>query len=147
MQPLRDLLYKIEGKGQWTLANNIGGKVLPPLSAVRRKKKGPNSESIGSIATAQDEVDSIVRQAYDEVYKGNLVDIEAATNKYVEDYGPYIYNGIEASMARMAGDHRKEMATNATESACGSDQWAPGDSRLLSNLAFEHLAELLNSIE
>ena len=35
----KDALYRIKGKGQWCLANNIGGKTLPPLSAVRRKKK------------------------------------------------------------------------------------------------------------
>ena len=59
----KDLLYKIKTKGQWSLANNIGGKALPPLSAVRRKKKGPNGEPVGSIATAQAEVDAIVSEA------------------------------------------------------------------------------------
>ena len=73
------------------LANNIGGKALPPLSAVRRKKKGPNREPPGSIATAQAEVDAIVRGAYAKVYKGNMANIEEATNKYLEEYSHLIY--------------------------------------------------------
>ena len=40
----KDTLYRIKGKGQGSLANNIGGKVLAPLSVVRRRKKGPNGE-------------------------------------------------------------------------------------------------------
>ena len=77
----KDKLYRVKGKGQWSLANNIGGKTLPPLSAVRRKENGPNGEPIGSIATAQVEVDSIVREAYAKVYKGNQASIEEATQK------------------------------------------------------------------
>ena len=99
----KNLLYKIKGKGQWTLANSIGGKTLPPLSAVRRKKKGPNGEPIGSIATSQTEVASIVRLAYQEVCKGNMVDTEAATKRYLEDYEPYIYNGKEVNMTLYGG--------------------------------------------
>ena len=53
----------------------------------------------------------------------------------------------KANITPLAGADLKEMATNAKESACGTDQWAPGDFKLLSNLAYEHLAELLNSIE
>ena len=96
-----------------SLANNIGGKVLPPLSAVRRKKKGPNGEPKGSIATAQTEVDEIVREAYAEVYKGNLEDIEESTQRYMQDYSQYIYEGKETNITPLSGADLKDLATNA----------------------------------
>ena len=101
------------------------GKSITPRSAVRRKKKGPNGEPIGSIATSQKQVDSIVRQAYQELDIGNMVDIEAATKRYLEDYAQFIYNGKEARVTHLAEEHLKEMAIHAKESTCGTDQWAP----------------------
>ena len=59
----------------------------------------------------------------------------------------YIYVGPEAKSTRLNGQHLKHMAVNAKESAAGMDQWTPGDFRLLSDLAYEHLAELMNCIE
>ena len=50
-------------------------------------------------------------------------------------------------MTPLTGKHLKHMAANAKEPAAGIDQLSPGDFRLLSDLAFEHLAELMNSIE
>ena len=40
-------------------------------------------------------MDAIVREAYAEVYKGNLVNIEAATQRYLQDYAHLIYIGKE----------------------------------------------------
>ena len=50
-------------------------------------------------------------------------------------------------MQKLTGKCLRYMAMSAKESAAGMDQWCPGDFRLLSDLAFEHLAELLNMVE
>ena len=100
---LKDKLYRIRGKGQWTLAKNIGGKSLSPLNAVRRKEKGPKGEPKGSIATRQKEVDQIARAAYTKIYKGNFGDIKAATKTDLEDYAAFIYEGPEAKIDPFSG--------------------------------------------
>ena len=85
----KEKIYRIKGKGKWTLANSVGSKTLPPLTAVKRKHKGPNNEPVGSIATAQGEVDTIVREAYDEIDVGNKANQEQATAEYLEQYKIY----------------------------------------------------------
>ena len=80
----KDNIYRIEGKGHWSLAKSVGSKTLPPLTAVKRKQKGPKGEPVGSIATAQGEVDAIVRKAYDEIYVGSKANQEQATADYLE---------------------------------------------------------------
>ena len=87
----QQVLYKIKGKGQWTLAKHMGGKTLPPLTAVKRVKKGEKGEAVGTIATRTKEVDKIVREAYNAVYQGNKKDIEEATEHYLKEYENYIY--------------------------------------------------------
>ena len=79
----KENIYRIKGEGQWSLAKSVGSKTLPPLMAVRRKHKGPHGEPVGSIATAQGEVDTIVR---DEIYVGNKANQEQATAEHLEQY-------------------------------------------------------------
>ena len=67
--------------------------------------------------------------------------------EYMKTYGKYIFEGPEANITPMSGEHLERLATNAKESAAGMDQWTPGDFRLLSKLAFEHLADMLNMVE
>ena len=50
-------------------------------------------------------------------------------------------------MEDLTADDLKETAACTGDSAAGLDQWAPGDMKLLSNKAYETLAELLNMIE
>ena len=59
----------------------------------------------------------------------------------------FIFEPPTANMSKLTRPHLQSMAVNAKESAAGMDQWAPGDFRLLSDLAFEHLADILNLIE
>ena len=99
----------------------------------------------GSIATAPAEVDDIVRKAYGKIYKGNVTYIEKATRQYLEDYAEFLFEAPTANITMLT--ELKAMAVSAKESAAGLDQWAPGDLRLLSDLAFEYLADLLNMIE
>ena len=64
-------------------------------------------------------------------------------NKYAE----FIYNGKEATMEKLSGKGLKITAACTGESAAGLDQWALGDLKLLSDLAYEELAVMLNMVE
>ena len=92
-------------------------------------------------------MDQIVRKAYDKIYKGNLQNLGEATKTYMSEYVEHIFEGPEANITPMSGKHLRQMAETAKESAGGMDQWTPGDFRLLSDLAYEHLAHMLNGIE
>ena len=48
---------------------------------------------------------------------------------------------------KLLGKDLQEVAMAGVESAAGMNQWAPGDLKLLSPHAFEHLATFLNMIE
>ena len=50
-------------------------------------------------------------------------------------------------MAELTADNLKETARCTEDSASGLDQWAPRDKRLLSDKAFDSLAEIINMIE
>ena len=62
-------------------------------------KKGEKGEAIGTSTTRTKEVDKIVREAYDEVYKGIKKNIGEATEMYLKEYEKYIYEGPEATIA------------------------------------------------
>ena len=42
-----------------------------PLIAVRRRERRQRGQQAGTVATSPKEVDSIIREVYDEIYKGD----------------------------------------------------------------------------
>ena len=65
-------LYQVKGKGQWGLYKLLKKPPATPLVAVRRRRKGLlTGQRIGTIATLPSEIDSIIRQEYGGIYKGN----------------------------------------------------------------------------
>ena len=80
---------------------NVGG--APPLIAVARLEKGPQGQAIGTIATAPQEVDAIIRKAYGEKYKGNCIDQQALLEKYLNEYDKYIFKMPQAEVDDITG--------------------------------------------
>ena len=62
-------------------------------------------------------------------------------------YKKFIYRANEASMEALTGSDLQKVAVAAEETSAGMDQWAPGDLKLLSPLAFEWLAAFLSEVE
>ena len=89
-EKVRTQMYKAKDKGQWELHKQMKeDKSIPPV-AVRRKEKGPIGQPAGTIATSPQEVDSIIRKVYGEIYKGNLgggKEAEEKAKEYIEEYG------------------------------------------------------------
>ena len=65
----------------------------------------------------------------------------------MEKYDRYIFKKKEANLEKLEGRDLRITAACTGESAAGLDQWAPGDFKLLSDLALEKLAEMLNMVE
>ena len=65
------LVYKKKDKGQWHLYRHMKRDAATPLVAVRRKQRGSRGQQVGTIATSPKEVDSIMRNEYGAIYKGN----------------------------------------------------------------------------
>ena len=59
----------------------------------------------------------------------------------------YIFKQTEAEMKPLTAKDLQITALSIKDSASGMDQWAPGDITLLSPMAFEALATMLNKIE
>ena len=105
MREEKQRIVRIKGTGQWSLAKQMGVKSLPPLTVVRRIVRGPQGEPVGSVATSPTEVDEIVREAYGKIYAGNKTEQEVALQEYLETTGKYIFDGPEANLPPMSGDH------------------------------------------
>ena len=95
----------------------MGAKSAPPLTAAKRVKKGPAGQPTGTVATETNEVDQIVRDAYNAIYRGNVVDQKAVAQRYMEDYKQFIFNAKEASIGKLSG---ADLQTVAHTLECGS---------------------------
>ena len=84
-------LYRAKAAGQWAICKNLGQRNAAPLTALRRKRTGPKGQPKGSIATAPGEVDEILRESLDKIYKGNTNNPEEKADEYMKKYTRYIY--------------------------------------------------------
>ena len=110
-------------------------------------KIGPQGQAVGTVATAPQEVDAIIRKAYGKIYKGNSSDQQATMEKYFEDYDKYVFKMPEAEVEDITGNDVKVICNEAKHTAGGMDQWTPADFTELSDLAYQHLADMMNAIE
>ena len=115
--------------------------------AVQRPTRGPQGQAAGTIASAPEEVDEIVRKVYGEIYKGNCKDKEAVVEKYMQDYDSFIFKMDEAEIEDVIGRDVKTTCNEAKHTAAGMDQWTPADLQEHSGLAYQRLAEFLNMVE
>lgn len=140
-------LYSHQTKGGWRMSNKLGAGGSPPLIAVARLERGPQGQAIGTIATSPKEVDDIGRNAYGQFYNVNCSDQHALADKYGRDYGQYISKMPEAVVEHITGAGVKATCNEATHTAAGMGQWAPEDLKELSDNAYQHLADMVNTIE
>ena len=73
----RQKRFAAKGKGQWEISKSMRGESASPLTALRRKTRGPRGQAPGTITTDPKEVDAIVRGTSGKIYAGNI------NNKYV----------------------------------------------------------------
>ena len=118
--------YSHKSKGAWSMGKKLNAGGAPPLIAVARLEKGPQGRAIGTIATAPQEVDAIIRKAYGKIYKGNCSDQQELLDKHLKDYDKFIFKMLEAEVDDITGEDVKAICNDAKHTAAGMDQWAPG---------------------
>lgn len=69
----------------------IRGSGTAPLLFVRRTEVGPQFQPIGSIATHPDVVDRIVRNAWADIYAGNVTDEEEHLRNFLSQMAGYLF--------------------------------------------------------
>ena len=102
------------------------------------------------MATSPEEVESIIRKVYGEIYKGNRAkdeDPEEFADKYMKEYEKWIFHQREMETEKITGEDVENIVKHLGETAGGLDQWNPADLKLLSKEACEWLAAFLNLIE
>ena len=110
-------------------------------------KKEPQGQAIGTIATSLQEVDATIRKVYGEIYKGNCSDQQELLDKYIKEYDQFIFKMPEAEVEDTIGEDVKAICNEAHHTDAGMDQWAPADLKELSDLVYQHLADMMNTIE
>ena len=86
------------------------------------RRKGPQGQHAGTIATSPKEVDKIIREVYGEIYKGNLGDRQEAERMadiYMEEYQDFILDQPEA----IAEDIMAEDVANIVNKRRQQDVW------------------------
>ena len=94
-----------------------------PLVAVRRKQKGFRGQQVGTIATSPKKVDSIIRNEYGAIYKGNGKkgeDPEVFADGYLKEYEDFIFKQPEMEIEDITGEDVEATVQNLKETGGGS---------------------------
>ena len=111
------------------LLNGPGAK---PLLAIGRKDKTGTT-------TNPSEVDAVVREAWQEIYKGNVEDQQGKAEAFMQKYAEYIFKHQTLDIGKV--DHKRlaKVCQKGKNSACGLDNWHTDEFALLSDAAFWYL--------
>ena len=126
----------------------IKGGSSPPLLFLKRDKPGPQKQAVGTYTTHPDEIDQIVKRAYDGIYAGNIEgDPLTHANAFITKYKKFIYTAEPFRVGEITGTILMEDCTSGPFTSGGLDGFSPHDFSCLSLRAFDCLATLLNAIE
>lgn len=120
-----------------------------PLNALQRSQNGPCGEPPGSWATNPAEIDTMLRASWDPIYQGNIPPHQSQqhTSNFFSRYANFIHIAPPQQVDDLHWQDLKNACLKSSKSSPGLDQWHPADFAMLSDLAFQWLASLLNLIE
>ena len=72
-------------KGLKAMSRKVNGPTAAPLLFVKRDEHYNPDQKIGSFTTNPDEIDGVVRRAWQKIYNGNTDDAEKVVNDFMED--------------------------------------------------------------
>ncbi len=134
-------------KGIRNLSSAISKPPSRPLLHAKRTKIGASGQPIGSYTTNPAEVDSIAKEAWQQIYQSNVEDMAAAVTNFVCKYGAFIFTSAPWTVSPKLGDEVRDVCIHGKKTAAGMDKWEPAELALLSDELFEMVAMLLNTIE
>jgi hypothetical protein len=129
------------------MSRSLKGCSPAPMSCIRRNFDQGPGKPVGSLTSDPAEVDQILRKAWSEITDGNVKDVEAAANNFLDIYGPYCHQDSEWDIGDLTVEDFKATCAADTASAAGLDGWAARDIALLSDKAIGYIVDLLNAVE
>ena len=86
-----------------TISKALNGKNGRPLVAVYRPQQGAQAGPKGSIATDPAAVNEIIRDTWEEVYRGNFQKWEQQIEAFMDTYSPFIHQAPEFDVDDLTG--------------------------------------------
>ena len=119
----------------------------PPITFLRRPTQGPGGEAKGSFATAPEELDGILTQAWQTIYQGTERSLQSVVDGFMVKYHHHLVQQPEFVLGDIDAEAFRHTCVRASNSAGGLDGWDPIDFKLISPLGFSFLVDILNTIE
>ena len=127
----------------------LNGPLAKPLTCLKRDRIGPNGQQKGSYTCDPIEMDGIAKRAWNAIYDGNVKDgdLTRHVHKFLGRYGHLLCNQPEAETGELDWQQLKASCVNGKFSVGGLDSFTLADFSMLSDTAFQWLADMLNRIE
>jgi hypothetical protein len=125
----------------------VASSFSPPITFLRRTTRGPDGQEQGSFATCPSEIDSILRDAWQQIYNGTSKSLHELADGFMTKYSQYLLHAPEYHLGDIQPEAFRHACMTASNTAGGLDGWDPIDFKLLSPHSFCYLADLLNAIE
>ena len=107
----------------------------------------PFLEQAGTIFSDPEQVDRIAREAWGGIYRGNHENRWTDAFQFMQAHGKDAFESPEWSVPEITGPMLLQSLQHTKATAPGPDAWALHELILLSPLAIQHLATMLNRIE
>ena len=138
---------RFQGKGaQKAISQYIRNVSVKPLQAIQRQTQQPD-KPIGTYTSDPEEVDEIIRSAWEPIYNGNVTDMQDLVHNFTRKYDKHIYKGDEQNIAPFCWQDLKRECTSQTDTAGGLDGWTKNDLYWTSDLGFRWLAQWYQALE
>ena len=122
------------------ISKSTKGQSLQPLKVLEIPGKG------GTITADENKVDEIARNAWKNIFDGNIYDQDALIKNFFNKYRDYIYKGDAFPIEDLDWKNVKAACSNV-ESAGSLDTWTKKELNMLSDEASKWITKWLQSIE
>ncbi len=137
---------RLQGAHKNVTAAMKGQKPAPMSHLSIPETIGPGKEK-GTTATDPHEVDAILHSVWDKITWGNFDDPKKDALAFCATYYKHIFHAQEHQIHDIQAQDLKNQCKYDIQSAPGLDGWAAADLELLSDKAYQLLADMLNTIE
>ena len=114
----------------------------PPLQRIAEVINGAKI-----VHTKPSDIDKVVRQAWQHIYKGNVTEATTLFRNFIRKYDSYILKQDPFPVPDIEGPELLDEIRHAKPTIGGLDGWTPHELGIISAKAAQLLADLLNAIE
>ena len=99
-------------KGTKAIGRVIDPKSSKPITHIKRQGEGEMG-----YATDPNEVDTILREAWGNIYEGNMDDPRLAAMRFLAEYRDHVYTAKEYKVGKISMDQVKEHSRRAAQAS------------------------------